>query len=475
MGCEKFLDVPPTTNVAIPSTLTEYRALVYPSSAVYGYGSPNSFGGDDLYYTDTWYRTEPNTEADRKAYTWEEDIYDLVTTPTVWNNTYSYIYALNKVIAEVPSLKDDENAKQEIIAHAKMMRAWQYFHLVNTFAKPYQMAGDNDPGIPFIEANDVMASTLERTNVKEVYSKILDDLNYASEHLSIHPDVNSRYMATKITAIAIKAKVLFFMCRYQEAYTEIDNVLNIISNNPSPSGLTYGVLDFRSAVKFMDETKPYRGLNPNFPPATSFETDIENIFGSSQSLYSPAAGFYFGFMGLNACFVSDAVVNLFDSRPGDLRKAYWLFDKNTSGLPWDSTSPGKYIKKNYATRIGVTYPELLLMAAECKARDNKLPQALGFLEQVRIKRYNSLNYQALNSTDKNEVIKWCIEERIREFVGQGHRWWDMRRLWDDEVGSQTIVKNRTVEGETYTLTKERLTFRIPLQIMQYNKNWTQND
>ncbi|MHC1780076.1 MAG: RagB/SusD family nutrient uptake outer membrane protein [Bacteroidales bacterium] len=473
-SCEKFLDVIPTTNITIPTNLENYKALIYPPNAVYGYCTSNSFCGDDLFYTDKWYRSEPYSEAERNAYIWKDVIYDAVTRPTVWNNTYSYIYALNKVIDEVPSLNDVEIAKQEVIAHAKMMRAWQYFHLVNTYGKPYHMANDNDLSIPYITENDVMKNALEQSSVKSIYANILDDLDFAIDNLGAFPSVNSRYMACKVSALSLKAKVLFYMCKYKEALEIIKETFYQINNNVAPNNLKYEVLDFRTAVNFIDENATYRGLNPNFPTNTSFLNDVENIFASIQNLYSPASGFYFGFMGLNACYVSDMALSLYNSRPGDLRKAYWLFDKNTGGLPWDSANQGRFLKKNYGARIGVTYPELLLMAAECYARENNLPKALENLEKLRVKRYKTTEYVTLSSTDKNTIIKWCIEERIREFVAQGHRWWDIRRLWDDEVGSQTIIKTRTVEGKSYTLTKERLTFRFPEQIMEYNKSWSQN-
>ncbi|MDP3436702.1 MAG: RagB/SusD family nutrient uptake outer membrane protein, partial [Bacteroidales bacterium] len=259
LSCEKFLDVIPTSNITIPTNLAEYRALVYPITSVYGYCSSNSFGGDDLYYTDKWYRSQPVSEAERNAYIWKDVIYDMVTDPSVWNQSYSYIYALNKVIAEVPLLIDDEGAKNKVIAQAKMMRAYQYFHLVNTYGKPYQMAKDSDLSIPYIKENDVMKDALEQSTIKTIYDNILQDLDYAIEHLDMFPTVSSRFMACKVSAVSLKAKVLFFMGKYSEASTVTESALTLIKNNVAPDGLKYDVLDFRTAVKFIDENAPHRG------------------------------------------------------------------------------------------------------------------------------------------------------------------------------------------------------------------------
>ena len=119
-------------------------------------------------------------------------------------------------------------------------------------------------------------------------------------------------------------------------------------------------------------------------------------------------------------------------------------------------------------------PDVYLMAAECYARANDVVNALKYLNGLREKRIDQKKYQARTSSDGGQVLRWVLEERMREFIATGHRWYDIRRLWDDPVGKTMIEKSRVLDGKTYPLTKERLTIRIPEYVMQYHPDWKQN-
>jgi tetratricopeptide (TPR) repeat protein len=477
-GCNKFLDVAPTTDVTIPSTLTDYKSMMYPMNMVYGYNVINNLMGDDVYFSKYLYETQPAGMTEKRAYLYEPEIYDITITPTTWSDHgYYCIFTMNKVINEIRNVKGEEmSALIAVEAEARLYRAYQYFHLVNTFAKPYQMATDTDPGIPVTDKNDVMNNDRQRTPLKEVYKYILNDLDSAIKYLPNFTDKSSRFIGTKISAYSLKAKVLFYMCEYSKALTEVENALAII-NGPEKSavGITYRFIDYRTELSFIDPTKPWKGLKKTFPVYIIMESvNYESIMTRMVYSRDPAIGTMSSYPR-NCVFVSDMAIALFDKYPGDLRKSFMLFDKNSSGEPWDVNEPTRYLKRNYWSNAGVSYPEIILIAAECYARAGNTTKALQYLNALRVNRYTNADYIELNSSDKNTVIKWVLEERIREFIAQGHRWWDIRRLWDDPVGGPMIVKTRTLDGKTYTLTKDRLTLRIPEYIMQFNPDWKQND
>lgn len=479
VGCNKFLDVPPTTNVTIPKTLKDYQSLLYPTSMSYGYNAINNLMGDDVYFSKYFYETQPETIVDKRAYLYESEIFDLTITPKTWNDTYSNIFTLNKIIHEVREIKGEPMALVlQTDAEARMYRAYNYFHLVNTFAKPYHLSLEGDLGIPVTDVNDVLEKDRKRTPLKEVYDYILKDLDSAVKYLPNHSAIQSRYLANKMAAYGIKAKVLFYMGQYDQSLREIENVFKILhSGEGSKVELTYRCLDYKTELAYKDPAQPWKGMSAtkNFPIAFTTEVkNVESLFTRMAYISDPAKGMMYG-VPLNACFVSDMIVTLYNARPGDLRQSYWLFDKTTSGAPWDKNEPGRYLKKHYYSNAGLSYPELILMASECYARKNDLFNALKYLNELRVNRYVANQYTELHSGDKNTVIKWILEERIREFVAQGHRWWDMRRLWEDPIGSQLIVKERVLDGKKYPLTKERLTLRIPEYIMQFHPDWKQND
>jgi hypothetical protein len=53
------------------------------------------------------------------------------------------------------------------------------------------------------------------------------------------------------------------------------------------------------------------------------------------------------------------------------------------------------------------------------------------------------------------------------------RWFDMRRLYKD-AKFNNLDRTKKFDAETFTLRDERLTLKIPPQILQYNPNMVDN-
>ena len=78
---------------------------------------------------------------------------------------------------------------------------------------------------------------------------------------------------------------------------------------------------------------------------------------------------------------------------------------------------------------------------------------------------------AVNNQD--DLVKFILGERHREFASTGMRWFDMRRLYKD-AKFNNLDRTKKFDAETFTLTDERLTLKIPPQILQYNPNMVDN-
>ena len=70
------------------------------------------------------------------------------------------------------------------------------------------------------------------------------------------------------------------------------------------------------------------------------------------------------------------------------------------------------------------YAEVLLIYAEAMAEQDKLTEALAALNRVRSRAGFTTELQ---TTDKNEFMKWLRHERMIELAFEGHRFWDLRR------------------------------------------------
>ncbi|MNT60300.1 SusD family protein [compost metagenome] len=120
---------------------------------------------------------------------------------------------------------------------------------------------------------------------------------------------------------------------------------------------------------------------------------------------------------------------------------------------------------------------MYLMRAELKARTQDVAGAKADLETLRAKRM-STNI-SVNITDPTAMIKFVIDERLREFALQGFRWFDMRRLSVDPIFVGTTYKHEALSETgnviaTFPLKPERFTLRIPQKVLLANPGMNDN-
>ena len=69
----------------------------------------------------------------------------------------------------------------------------------------------------------------------------------------------------------------------------------------------------------------------------------------------------------------------------------------------------------------------------------------------------------------------AVEERMREFIGFGNSWFDMRRLWNDPDFQYMKAWYTHTDGTTeYTLSADRLVMEIPPVILSWHPEYANN-
>ena len=114
----------------------------------------------------------------------------------LWNVMYEVINTLNGVLKFGPDAQMDVTKKNQLLAQAKFLRAFCYYHLAITF-------GDVPLHLEFIDEPLVADS---RQPLGEVYNAIITDLNEAIADLPNTPAANMGKPATKPTAQYLLAK-----------------------------------------------------------------------------------------------------------------------------------------------------------------------------------------------------------------------------------------------------------------------------
>ncbi|MCF4102216.1 RagB/SusD family nutrient uptake outer membrane protein [Gillisia sp. M10.2A] len=147
-----------------------------------------------------------------------------------WKIIYSVVDAANNSIAltaELPASEISETTRNEIIGEAHFLRAMGTFDLLRYFGQFYD-ASSSLGIILRTEPVNFISRDKARNTVAESYSQILSDLDFA---IANAPDFNVNYRASKVAALALKARVLLYKGDYAEAASIADQVINSGSRN----------------------------------------------------------------------------------------------------------------------------------------------------------------------------------------------------------------------------------------------------
>ncbi|HEY6976392.1 MAG TPA: RagB/SusD family nutrient uptake outer membrane protein, partial [Chitinophagaceae bacterium] len=137
-----------------------------------------------------------------------------------WQQLFNGIMRANAVLDNVPNIADDAftdpNRKNQILAEAKFLRAFHYFHLVTSWG-----------GLPLtLSLNDADIYKV-RSTADEIYAQIEKDLLESEAILpeTFADDGQTRGRATKGGAEALLAKVYAQEGKYQECLDYCNKVL----------------------------------------------------------------------------------------------------------------------------------------------------------------------------------------------------------------------------------------------------------
>lgn len=436
-ACSDFTETTPKGKV-IPTTTEDFKEMAIDvSNSSSAYPLPN-ICSDDVYSDD-----QNELTSYGKAYFWSENFYKANEGDEAWNATYKRIYVMNVVINNIMSSTEGTEAeKKAVLAEAKVWRAYYYWYLQSLYAKDYnESTASTDLSVPLSLTPDLEAE-LPRATIAEVTQQIWSDLEGAEDVL---PDVAANnYRPTKGAVYALKARILFYEHKYEEAAEQAKLALQTNSE----------LQDMRT-WSFKNEGKPSSGINGR---PTNYYQSPEKIWYMSN-----------GFPSLITSFcISDDLQSLF--KESDLRFKFYFSNRDRRGNLWED---GRYrYLQNLDYSFGV--PEMMLIEAESLARNND-SKALDILNAIRQKRFTDADYQPLTAADGESLLDIVLKERRRELCLNSLRWLDMKRLAAE--GKYTKTLTRTLNDKTYTLepNSKLYVFPIPAQVLGLNHKIIPND
>ena len=324
------------------------------------------------------------------------------TVTGIWSYSYQLVNAANGVLEQIEGVADSKftgNRKQEIIAEARFLRAYGNYKLLCWYAEFFDE--ESPYGImireEFVTTNNLAGT---RSNVKDSYKFILDDLEFAITNM---PDANPNHYANKSVGKGLKARVLI-MRGHQADYQEVITLTNEVIGS--------GIYQLEGNVQDIFTTKALSskeimlGAFPYVDQINHHDTYFSEYYGTS---YLPSLKF-------------QALLE------GDPRED-WLV-----GFLSGSYGEGMAVKKYYGEKVEYSYPmrltEMYLLNAEAVIRSGG---DLG-LAKARIKEVLShagfTDFSHVDDiADRNELLYFLYEEWVRSMAFEDcHDWFALIRL-----------------------------------------------
>jgi hypothetical protein len=469
-ACKKsFLDVVPKGN-QVAVTTGDYDLLMN-NNGLYFYqagGGLREFVlmGDEVAAESDLFGKQNSLLAPR-AFQWSDRIFENKDYPLDLQIQTGEMYAMNKIINEVMgSTQGSDAQKQRIQAEAKATRASLNFLWVNIYGKPYLAStAGSDPAFPLIMEADNSATDFKRASVQGSYDLIVKDLTEAISVLPVENVVHTRF--SRASAEALLAKVYMFMGKYSEALPLLNTAFTDAASFQTPVRLYDYNVEFAPGGSFL----PISSYNGPNGPGNNYNDLTESVLAKTYQ-----GGEYDG-NGFenNGLVLTPAAAALYG--PSDLRLNLYT-DAAPSGVPNFGGRLRKYGLKY--VKFGVELSDMYLLRAESKARTNDLAGAAADVEMLRKNRMPPADATVPGAiaADQTALIKFIIEERIREFAFTGYRWFDMRRLSVDPLFAGAVYTHTLYDpaGNTlYTLKQpERLVLQIPQTYIDANPGMANN-
>jgi starch-binding outer membrane protein, SusD/RagB family len=315
---------------------------------------------------------------------------------SLWRRAYNPLADVNFLIETIDKSGLTTPLIQTYRGEALYFRALLYYQLVTRWG-----------GVPLLKERTF--DVVQRATEDEIWALIIEDLKAAE---ALIPDVTNKFFLSKQAVQALLARVYLDRNDKQNAITYADLVIN--------------------ANKFSLTTDSI-GFATNFIANT---TSKEVIFAFVNSNTNSRKLYYAQVNDVDPTWNYSPSLNLFSTlysnttgRVGDKRKSAVFSKDNTRIIKFPNGKTGQQLVSTTsadATPIIVSrLSEMYLIKAEA--------QGAGMSAQTTLTPYFAARYTtppstgfvaALNATDFQNLI---LDERQREFYGEGYRWFDIKR------------------------------------------------
>lgn len=361
-----------------------------------------------------------------------------------WGGLYANIHKVNDFIVNLPEVSFNKEAdKNHLMGQAYGLRAFYYYTLLKTW-------GD----VPIIlePITDVNPEGIsrDRSPQAEVMVQIKSDIEASLSAFGSDDSYweGTRVFWSKAATLALKGDVYIWSgnllgggnADFNEAKAALQQIASLGSNLTASIEELWGVAnegnsEFIFAMQYKrDEAS---NIYSSFTGRTTEINPQYNASGVSMSDFIIA--------GANRYGPSEKTLLLLDDSDDARKDASFirLYTNDNEGAGYPTYNAENYFGSIFNKFLGrvigtervfendvpvYRYADVVLLLAEVK---NLLGEdSSGEINQIRQRAYGT-NYvpelHAYVNVSQSENANAILEERFKEFVGEGKRWWDLRR------------------------------------------------
>jgi len=384
-----------------------------------------------------------------------------------WTQVYRKINIANNILNCLNDVSHSSDAEREgtakVEGETRFLRAYYYLTLVSLYGQPYDpQTAAQQLGVPLKTNPEVEDVKWQRNTVAETFSLIESDLLQAEQAFNgVTKEKRSIYRADQTAVRLLLSRVYLYMQQWQKAAQYAQLVID-----------DHGQLcDLRS----------YSG-------PMMMKTNPENIFTMGGD--DLPAMLSYQAQGLR---ISNSQYNSYDSN--DLRRRRWIWKSGSfQGItmqedahenftaPLDTAAATYYYYGYTDYQMGKEFPisslfwlrsaEAYLNLAEAEVYQGHEEAARQAVNTLRRYRFPATAANVELSATGSQLVSDIRQERRREFILQGQRWFDLRRYRVCTVQPEKIqiVHNYTYYEDRGT-TKPLETHRFVLTAD--DPSWTQ--
>ena len=417
-ACESFLDEQPVSEIPAEEMWQTARDAKAGVNQIYGFFRSatrtnyfywGEFRGDNF---------EPGSPSAADQGRVMDNLMTTDQSSSHWGELYKVINQANLAIKYLPTIDmPSVSEREDLLGQAYAMRALAYLYAIRVW-------GD----VPlFIEPNEQYSPDIYRSRSDKdeiLRDVILEDLKMAEGLIDRHENKERK----RISIFGVWA-ILTDTYMMLEEYSNADQtVTKMTTYDPDFMAFEPDIMTWKKMF-----TEELNAKAPDNTPDVDEYTTKEFIFVLHYHMEEVGSNGYsymyqwFTGGGNRAGVVSESLRSKFEE--GDAR--YPIVVKEYQG----GFEMRKYILGDISSTLNkscqIGYPiyrfsDMMLLQAEALARMSKWSEALDLVKKIRT-RAGIETKSAVEFNSEDELIDYILDERQRELVGEGRRWFDLLR------------------------------------------------